>query len=65
MRSDPGVNAMQTAGTGGMRLNANETAMLCGDRGAAAREALQIQIEAGSFFEARCARFKPSLWLGN
>ena len=37
MRSDPGVNAMQTSDTGGMRLNADETAMLCGNRGAAAR----------------------------
>ena len=39
--------------TGAMRLDADETAMLNGERGAAAQEALRFQIEVGRFFDAK------------
>ena len=35
-----------------MQLNEHEQAMLRGDHGQAVQEALQVQIEVGSFFEA-------------
>ena len=44
---------MDIPDTGPMRLDADEMAMLRGERGAAAREALQFQIEVGRFFEAK------------
>ncbi len=49
--------AMVTSATGAMRLDDDEAAMLRGERGPAAREALQFQIEVGRFFEAK--RFVP------
>ncbi len=42
---------------GTMQLTAEEHAMLRGDRGPAVQEAIQFQIEVGSFFEA--SRFVP------
>lgn len=44
-------------GTGTMQLDATEQAMLRGEMGQAVQEALQFQIEVGSFFEAK--RFVP------
>lgn len=43
--------------TGGMHLTDEEQAMLRGEKGAAIQEAIQFQIEVGSFFEAK--RFVP------
>lgn len=43
--------------TGTMRLTPEEQAMLRGDKGPAVKEAIQFQIEVGSFFEAQ--RFVP------
>ena len=48
---------MNTSATGTMLLGQDEEAMLRGERGPAAREALQFQIEVGRFFEAK--RFVP------
>ncbi|MEN9862514.1 MAG: hypothetical protein RLZZ601_278 [Pseudomonadota bacterium] len=42
---------------GSMRLTDEEQAMLRGDKGSAIQEAIQFQIEVGSFFEAK--RFVP------
>lgn len=39
--------------TGTMQLDAEELAMLRGERGPAVQEAIQFQIEVGSFFEAK------------
>jgi predicted aconitase len=48
-------NITQRVGT--MQLTPEEQAMLRGDKGAAVQEAIQFQIEVGSFFEAK--RFVP------
>ncbi len=44
---------MSAPDTGSMRLDADETAMLAGQRGPAAQEAIRFQIEVGRFFDAR------------
>jgi len=49
------IQNSQTAGS--MHLTDEEQAMLRGDKGSAIQEAIQYQIEVGSFFEAK--RFVP------
>ena len=44
---------MSAPDTGSMQLDADEAAMLAGERGPAAQEALRFQIEVGRFFDAR------------
>ncbi len=44
---------MSAIDTGLMRLDADETGMLNGERGPAAQEAIRFQIEVGRFFDAR------------
>ncbi|VTU22103.1 hypothetical protein SRS16CHR_02982 [Variovorax sp. SRS16] len=43
----------ETPDTGSMKLNADELAMLRGERGKAVQKAIQFQIEVGNFFGAR------------
>ena len=44
---------MAALDTGSMRLDGDESAMLHGERGPAAQEAIRFQIEVGRFFEAK------------
>ena len=46
------ANDQSSARSGTMHLDAEEQAMLRGDKGPAVQEAIQYQIEVGSFFEA-------------
>lgn len=47
------LTELPTTGTGSMQLDEEELAMLRGEKGPAVQEALQYQIEVGSFFQAK------------
>ena len=53
MKSHQLIDNSPPARAGTMQLDAEEQAMLRGDKGLAVQEAIQYQIEVGSFFEAK------------